>query len=347
MTRRGYLYLALAATALALFVVVLGAYVRLNDAGLGCPDWPGCYGQVTVPETSHAIAQAEHAYPDRPVVPAKGWKEMIHRYFAGTLGLLIAALAIWAWIDRRRAGQPVALPTALVGVVMFQAVLGMWTVTWQLKPLVVMGHLLGGMTTLALLWWLTIRQGHLLRPDPAPDQMRLRPWALVLLVVVVCQIALGGWTSSNYAALACVGFPACNGHWLPHTDFSQAFVLWHGLGINYEYGILDNPARVAIQLTHRIGAVITFAAVFAMAVAVWSRRSGALARRVAAVMAVVVVIQFLLGVGNVVLDLPLPVAVAHNGVAALLLLSVVTLNHSLRPKEARPQVSFNEQHQHG
>ncbi|MDN5850600.1 MAG: COX15/CtaA family protein [Nitrococcus sp.] len=326
--------LSLLTAVLALCVVVLGAYVRLNDAGLGCPDWPGCYGHLTVPQSQVAVAAANAAYPSQPVEPAKGWKEMIHRYFAGTLGLLIVALAILAWRKRKVAGQPVVMPLVLVGLVIFQALLGMWTVTWQLKPAIVLAHLLGGLAIVSLLWWQVLRVGRL-----GTKSSRLAPthWlkaALGLgLILVVAQIALGGWTSSNYAALACNQFPACHsGEIVPdNVNFEEAFVLWRGLGINYEYGVLESPARVAIHLTHRLGAVIVAVFTLGLAFALWRWVPGRAANWSAAALTLLVTVQFALGVTNVLGDLPLPVAVAHNAVAALLLLAFVTLNHLIRP----------------
>jgi len=323
--------LSLIASVLALCVVVLGAFVRLSDAGLGCPDWPGCYGHIGVPHSGEALSQAQQAYPDRPVEAHKAWKEMVHRYFAGTLGLLILAIAILAWRRRHEAGQQVKVPLLLLVVVIFQALLGMWTVTLLLKPLVVMGHLIGGMTTLSLLWWITLRHTGWLSGE-GWGIPKLRTMALIGLVVVVLQIMLGGWTSANYAALACPDFPTCQTKWWPDTDFATAFTLWHGLGINYEGGILDNAARLTIHLTHRIGAVITFIYIWWLAITVFRTASATATRRIALALMAVVSAQFLLGVGNVVLGLPLPIAVTHNGGAALLLLTVVTLNHSLRSR---------------
>ncbi|MDN5871410.1 MAG: COX15/CtaA family protein [Nitrococcus sp.] len=326
--------LSLVTAVLALCVVVLGAYVRLNDAGLGCPDWPGCYGHLTVPQSPAAVAAANAAYPKQPVEPAKGWKEMIHRYFAGTLGLLILALAIFAWRRRKAAGQPVVLPLVLVALVIFQALLGMWTVTWQLKPAIVLAHLLGGMAIVSLLWWQVLRAGRLgMRSGGLVARHWLKAALALGLVLVVAQIALGGWTSSNYAALACNQFPAChNGQiWPDNVNFEEAFVLWRGLGINYEGGVLDAPARVAIHLTHRVGAVIVAVFTLGLAIALWRWVPGRAANWSAGVLALVVCVQFALGVSNVLLSLPLPVAVAHNAVAALLLLTFVTLNHLIRP----------------
>jgi cytochrome c oxidase assembly protein subunit 15 len=313
-----YSLLVLAAACLAYGVIVLGAYVRLSDAGLGCPDWPGCYGRIVPPTADHEIEQANASYPQRPVETHKAWKEQVHRYFASTLGALIVALAIWAFVRRREPGQPVKLPSALVVIVILQGLLGMWTVTLLLKPLVVVLHLLGGMTTLLLLWWLRLRTASFATPrgDPA-----VSGWALLTLLVVYTQIALGGWTSSNYAALACGDFPTCHGSLWPPMDLRDAFVLWRGLGVNYEYGVLDAPARTAIHVIHRYGALLTAIIVSLLALRCLRSPISRL-RTLGWVLFGVLAAQLALGVGNVVLSLPLKVAVAHNGVAALLLLSV-------------------------
>lgn len=312
---------------LAFAVVLLGAYTRLTDAGLGCPDWPGCYGKLLVPESEQHVTE-KHYLEQRPLEPHKGWKEMVHRYFAGTLGLLILVLAVWAWIRRREPGQPVWLPTILLGLVIFQALLGMWTVTLQLKPVVVMAHLLGGFSTLALLVLLALRTRAGERPGVQPVNMQWRGLAVAALLVLVMQIALGGWTSSNYAALACPDFPQCQDSWWPETDFGEAFVLWRGLGVNYEFGVLDHPARTAIHLTHRIGALVTFLVLGWLALRLIGDAAGAL-RGTGWLIAGLLLLQIALGIANIVLQLPLGVATAHNGVAALLLLSLVLLNYQL------------------
>ena len=204
------------AACLALFVVVLGAYVRLSDAGLGCPDWPGCYGTLTVPQSESAIAHAETAYPDQPVEANKAWKEMIHRYFAGTLGLLVLAIFVLGWRARKEIKVSPWLPTFLLILIVFQAALGMWTVTLLLKPVVVTAHLLGGMATLGLLTWLAHRHlGIVSTGFSHADNLRF--WARWALVILFLQIFLGGWTSTNYAALACTDFPTCHGVWMPST----------------------------------------------------------------------------------------------------------------------------------
>ncbi len=331
-----FLRLAWVALALTFVVVVLGAYVRLSDAGLGCPDWPGCYGHLDVPDKAEQIAAANVVYPHRPVEPGKAWKEMIHRYFAGTLGLLILTLVVLAWRRRREPDQPVVLPLALLGLIVFQALLGMWTVTWQLKPVVVMAHLLGGLATLSLLAWLVLRQGRYGTGIPltVPDRA-LRGLAVLGLLLLVGQIALGGWTSANYAALACPDFPTCQTDWWPPMDFREAFTLWRGLGVSYEGGVLGNDARVTVHMMHRLGAL---AVLFYLGVLVWRLLAPTRSRNlrvVGLVIAVLLCIQLGLGIANVLMRLPLPVAVAHNGGAALLLLALVTLNHLLQPETAR------------
>ena len=309
---------------LAFAVIVLGAYTRLADAGLGCPDWPGCYGQLTVPATPDQVTDKTYL-EQRPLEPEKGWAEMVHRYFAGTLGLAILVIAVWSWRRRRSdPDQPVWLPTFLLLLVIFQAALGMWTVTLLLKPVIVMSHLLGGFATFSLLVLLALRVG------PRPLGAGTRRWrgaAAVGLLVLVAQIALGGWTSSNYAALACLDFPTCQGSWVPEMDFDEAFVMWRGLGVNYEYGVLEHPARTAIHVTHRIGALVTLLYLGWLVLALL--RSGSALGGTAVLVGGLLLLQLGLGVANVLLHLPLAVATAHNGVAALLLISLVYLNFRL------------------
>lgn len=323
-----YIRLIGLAVALAFVVVVLGAWVRLTDAGLGCPDWPGCYGSLIVPGDTHTIAAANEAFPDRPVVAHKAWHEMIHRFAATTLGLSILIAAALAWRNRLDPNQPVKIPLILLGVVIFQGMLGMWTVTLLLKPLIVMGHLLGGLTTLGLAFWLLLE--HLRREAVARARpRRLAGPALAGLVVLACQIALGGWTSSNYAALACPDLPTCQGSWWPEKiDFSEAFVMWRGLGVNYEFGVLEAPARVAIHYTHRLGALVTFLLLGFLGIrAIGNSRQAAISRSGKLVL-VALVTQVSLGISVVWFGLPLVLATAHNAVAALLLLATINLNHA-------------------
>jgi cytochrome c oxidase assembly protein subunit 15 len=314
--------LCLLGTILALCVVVLGAWTRLGNAGLGCPDWPGCYGHLTVGQAVEHAAEANAAYPERPLEADKAIKEMVHRYFASTLGLIIIVIAVLAFRNRHDPSQPVRLPAALVMLVVFQGMLGMWTVTLLLKPLIVTSHLVGGLTTMSLLWWLSLDVGRTTRPAAEGP---LRAWAVVGLVVLAFQIILGGWVSSNYSAIACPDFPTCQASFWPSMDFRDAFVLWRGLGIDYEGGVLDHPARVAIHFTHRVGAVVT--AIVLGFVAWQAIRTGqSRAVRIAgAAVAAVLVTQWIVGPVMVLKTFPLPLATAHNAVAALLLLSVVAL----------------------
>lgn len=328
MKRTTFSTLAALTALLALAVILLGAYVRLSDAGLGCPDWPGCYGRLIAPSDERAVAEANAAFPQRPVESHKAWKEMVHRYLASGLGLAILALAVAAWRGRER--LPVVLPSLLVALVIFQGLLGMWTVTLLVKPAVVTAHLAGGLATLALLWLLALRTGNRFAAPLPAAAARLRPWAWGALVLVCVQILLGGWTSTNYAAVACIEFPTCyGGLWWPPTDFGEAFVLWRGLGVNYEFGVLESPARTAIHLTHRIGALVVLVTVGALALQVVRRAATAGQRALGFALAAALLLQVALGIANVIGHLPLPVAVAHNGGAALLLLVLVTLIHAL------------------
>jgi cytochrome c oxidase assembly protein subunit 15 len=313
---------------LALGIVMLGAYVRLSDAGLGCPDWPGCYGRIAVPTAEEHVEAANQAYPDRPVEAHKAWKEMVHRYFVGALSVCILGLAVLGWLRRRNDGQAVVLPIALVGLLIFQAALGMWTVTLQLMPLVVTAHLFGGMATLALLFLLVLRQGGYLTGLVSRNTQMLRSLAFLALLVLIAQIFLGAWTSSNYAALACPDFPTCQGRWWPQTDFATAFTLWHGLGINYEYGLLDNIPRLTVHFVHRLGALITVLVMSATGLYLLAVEHERQLRVLGALLLAAVALQASIGISIVLLHLPLPVAVAHNGGAALLLLVLVALNHA-------------------
>jgi heme a synthase len=321
---RFYRPLLILATLLAFFVVSLGAYVRLSDAGLGCPDWPGCYGHlIGVPDQAHEQSAALQAFPGKPVEAHKAWKEMLHRYFAGTLGLLILAIAWLAWRFRRVLQVSPALPTVLLAVVGFQAMLGMWTVTLLLKPVIVTAHLLGGMTTLALLVWLLLRQSMTRRPA-AGGLVRLG--ALLALCAVIGQIALGGWVSSNYAALACQDFPACQGVWQPDMDMTHAFQLRRELGQAADGSLLSTTALTAIHWTHRVGALVVTVVVGVLIAALLSLPAW---RRWGLLLGVALTAQLALGIANVLLSLPLPLAVAHNTGAAVLLATVLALNFRL------------------
>jgi len=327
MTSRLILFrrLALAGVLLALVVVVLGAWVRLSAAGLGCPDWPGCYGHLSAGSAAENVDAVNQAFPHRPFEYHKAIKEMVHRYFASTLGLLILVLAGLAIANRKDPEQPVGLPVALVGLVIFQGLLGMWTVTLLLKPLIVVLHLIGGLTTLSLLAWLAMH-----RPAPVEIPSKLRTLAGVGLLVLALQIVLGGWTSSNYAALACPDFPTCQNSYWPEMDAKDAFVLWRGLGIDYEGGVLDHPARVAIHFVHRLGAIAAAIILGVLSFLAWRRGPTPTVRAAGAMLGIALIAQLILGPVMVMRALPLPLATAHNGVAALLLLATVRMNRLLR-----------------
>src|SRR5262245_55142574 len=322
--------LALAGVFLAFGVVVLGAWVRLSAAGLGCPDWPGCYGHLTVDEAARNADAINEAFPHRPFVYHKAIKEMVHRYFASGLGLLILTLAGIAIANRSDPRQPVVLPMALVGLVILQGLLGMWTVTLLLKPLIVVLHLLGGLATLSLLAWLAMTPAERASEAQIAQPRGLRTLAGVGLAVLALQIALGGWTSSNYAAFACPDFPTCQNHWWPDMDAQDAFVLWRGLGIDYEGGVLDHPARVAIHFVHRLGALVAALVLGALSITAWRRGATPAVRSAGVFLGAVLLTQLILGPVMVMRALQLSLATAHNAVAALLLLATATLYWLLR-----------------
>jgi heme a synthase len=333
MNRHFYVF-ALVASGLALAVVVLGAYVRLSNAGLSCPDWPGCYQQLLAPMTEQEIEEANRLYPERPVETDKAWKEMIHRYLAGTLGLLILGLAIIAWRNRSDPRQMTVLPFVLVGLVGFQAALGMWTVTLLVQPAIVTLHLLGGMSVLALVWWLALRQRQT-RQEVLPRvwyASAFKAWALGGLVLLALQLMLGGWTSTNYAGFYCSDFPTCQGQWWPNMSFREAFTFWQPLGENYEGGRLAPEAAVAIHVVHRIVALLVLVVLSAIGLRAALGRGTTALRSVGWIVLILVLTQVGLGIATAVSGIQLALAVAHNAVAALLLLAVVTLNHLLRPR---------------
>ena len=317
--------LVLIGALLALGVVALGAYVRLTDAGLGCPDWPGCYGTLTVPQSKAAIDIAQTAYHTNNLVVGKAWREMIHRYFAGTLGLIVLAIFVLGWINKRNLKCSPWTSSFLLVLISFQAMLGMWTVTMLLKPAIVSSHLIGGMTTLGILVWIAHRHwGHFSASIVKSTPLRLT--IRIALLVLLMQIFLGGWTSTNYAALACTDFPTCHGVWMPEMDFKDAFHMVRELGEGANGSALTLASITAIQWTHRLGALVTFIYLALLALNIlkyWQLK------RLGVILLLVLCVQISLGIANLLLHLPLVLAVAHNFTAGLLVIILVTLNSKI------------------
>ncbi|MBT9518348.1 MAG: COX15/CtaA family protein [Methyloversatilis discipulorum] len=318
-----YRTLLLATIAMTFALIVLGAYVRLSDAGLGCPDWPGCYGHVTVIHASEHITAAQEANPEGPVTFAKAWKEMIHRYFAGIVGLFILAIAALAWRHRREAGASPVLATVLVGVLFLQAMFGKWTVTMLLKPAIVTGHLIGGLTVLTLLVWLYARTRGPAVPTVSPATRAL---AVAAFVVLAMQISLGGWVSTNYAALACTDLPTCHGEWVPQMDIRNGFHIVRELGQSADGETLTMDALTAIHWMHRVGAIVAALVIGALGFALRAAGHRPLGTALLGVLA----LQIMLGLANVWFSLPLPLAAAHNGGAAALVILMVLINYRVR-----------------
>jgi cytochrome c oxidase assembly protein subunit 15 len=368
------------ACALAIMVLALGAFTRLVDAGLGCPDWPTCYGHVLWPETAQEVNIANQAFPDTPVEHDKTWPEMVHRYLAQSLGFIVIGLYIVALRqDKQRqpgrlitgllalniamtvatiiygvvmepyavasvavsmltlaylgllrgaSRQPYKLPAFILAFIILQGLFGMWTVTLKLWPQVVTSHLLGGFTTLGLLWLLTLRYNNQYWHFPASALVKLRalrPWVVAGLIIVIVQVALGGWTTSNYAAVACPDLPGCQGQWFPPMDFSQGFAISQSIGPNYLGGLMTNEARVAIHYSHRLGALVTTAYLLFLAYQLFAVIALRETKKMAGVVLLVLTLQIFLGLANVFFHFPVYVAVAHNLVGALLLLTMITL----------------------
>ena len=316
--------LSLFGAILALCVVVLGAYVRLSDAGLGCPDWPGCYGTLTVPQSEAAIQQAQALHPDSPIETTKAWKEMAHRYLAGTLGLVVLAIFVLGWRNKNQLKVAPSLTTALLIIIVFQALLGMWTVTMLLKPVIVSAHLIGGLTTLGLLTWIAHRHSTTHHHQSLPPLLKLMVRGAIL--VLLAQVLLGGWTSTNYAALACTDFPTCHGRWMPEMDFNDAFHLARELGQSAHGGNLTLNALTAIQWTHRVGALVIFIYIAALVFFLFKVST---LRKIALILFILLLTQVAIGIANLILQLPLVLAVSHNLGAALLVITIVVLNSKI------------------
>ncbi|NOH34394.1 COX15/CtaA family protein [Vibrio chagasii] len=332
---------------LTLTVIVLGAYTRLSDAGLGCPDWPGCYGKLTVPSDAQAVNQANLQFPERALEADKAWIEMIHRYFAGSLGLLI--FVVVAWCIKKNITSA-GLPLLISATVIFQALLGMWTVTLKLMPVVVMAHLMGGFTLLSLLCLLYCRLSNVqTRFGVTTHSATIKFAALFGLVVVIGQILLGGWTSSNYAALVCTQLPICEGNWTSYLDFKNAFDFAQHGHDNYEFGVLEYPARLTIHVMHRFGAIVATITVLMVVYQLWKFGQTA-HQKLGVIVALVLAVQVSLGISNVWFHLPISVAVLHNLVAAMLLVSLVVTNFVVwqrKPSEGLVENSVLQGGNHG
>lgn len=318
-------------------VITLGAYVRLSHAGLGCPDWPGCYGYlIGVPDNSIEIANAENSFQGSNVDIGKAWKEMIHRYIAGALGIFIFILPFIFYKNNTNKLFNLSLLVSIL--VVMQAMLGMLTVTLQLQPLIVMMHLMGGLTIITLLWLIFLRYNknnyfNESQSFPNLSLKRIKNLSVlgyITLIVLVIQIMLGGWTSTNYAALACADFPKCNASWWPQMDFYNAFMIELATDLNYEFGRLDSPARVAIHFTHRIWAIVAAAMLVILSIASYKTIKISYQKIISLCLVLFLFIQVTLGILNIKMGLPIYVAVAHNGNAAILLMCLVTQLYLIR-----------------
>ncbi len=313
--------LSLFGMCMAFVVIALGAWTRLVDAGLGCPDWPGCYGFVVFPTNEAEIALAESRYPMFPYDINKAIPEVVHRYFAAALGFLAIIMVYYSFKQNENKN----IRRWTVGLLIFiclQGLFGYLTVSLLLLPLIVTGHLFGGFTTLTLFFLIFLMSGRfsILEKMKIP---KLKTIAIIALVVLIFQIFLGVWTSTNYASLACADFPTCQGSYMPEMDFKNGFNLNQKVGPNYLYGLLDNPSRVAIHYSHRVSAILVTIVFLVLISKLWFSNAAPLA----STLGVLLLTQISLGIINVVYVLPLYVAIAHNLVAALLLLTVFAVNY--------------------
>lgn len=319
---------------LTLDLIMFGSFTRLTDSGLGCPDWPGCYGTSSPFHARDDIHAAQAAMPSGPVTWMKAWIEMTHRYFALALGVLIITLVVLAWAKRRELRQSPWYATAVLGLVCLQGAFGAWTVTLKLQPAIVVTHLLLGMSLLAALIWLGCKNDAPRLVDGRGASLRVP--AAIGLALLVAQIALGGWVSTNYAVLACTDFPLCNGQWVPPMDFAHGFTFWRELGRTAGGDFISHDALVAIHWTHRVFAAVVLG--YLAWLGLRARRVAGIAR-VATVLLTVLAVQLATGLSNIVLGWPLLAAVAHNGGAALLLLLMVRLHYLIGLAQARAPMS--------
>lgn len=317
-------------TIMAFCLIVLGAYVRLSDAGLGCPDWPGCFGTLTVPESQMAIEKAQHTFPDQIIENDKAWKEMAHRYVAGILGLLILTIGVLAHKNKKSLKVNILVPYSLLALVFFQAMLGMLTVTLLLKPIIVSAHLIGGMTTLAILTYICYEHFNknsklTLKKDVIFYMTRFS------LILIFIQIFLGGWTSTNYAGLACTDFPTCHGEWIPNMDLKNGFNIFRNLGQTFEGAPISLDALQAIQWIHRIGAVTVIIYFSYLSFTLMKYKQ---LRFESMLLLALIAAQFVIGIANLMLHLPMVLAVSHNLIAALLVIIMTVINTKIKKQHA-------------
>lgn len=341
MTRLGPVVICKVAIGLAILVILVGGWTRIMDAGLGCPDWPGCFGQLTVPDTQEQIALAEQRFAGIAVDVQKGSIEMLHRYMAGALGLLILILALIGWRRRHQAGYPWLLSQGLLALVVMQGLFGMWTVTLKLHPLVVTGHLLGGLLTLTLLIHLVIGLSGM---QQSPAQSSGKPGKQSQLInfalgVLFLQMILGGWTSANYAGWACNHWFSCAEQSV-ELDFATGFspvLIGQSPHDSYLGGVLPHPARAAIQMTHRAGALLVIGAVMIVVAMLWKRAE---LRLLLMAMMALLTVQIGLGIANAMIGVPVELAIAHHGIAVALLLNLLWLKYSARYSQSRSEVTY-------
>jgi cytochrome c oxidase assembly protein subunit 15 len=311
-------------------LIMFGAFTRLTDSGLGCPDWPGCYGHANPLQAHEHISAAEAAMPTGPVTVVKAWIEMIHRYLAMGVGVLVVSMMVIAWLRWYRSQHAERrfspwLPTLLFGIICLQGAFGAWTVTMKLQPVIVTTHLLLGLTLLSMLAWLGASQSPHAPVSPLASSLRMP--AAIAMVILVFQIALGGWVSTNYAALACSDFPLCHGELVPTMDFANGFTLWRHLGMTAEGEFLPFPALTAIHWVHRTFAFVVVAFIAGLAHRAWKIDG---LRKTGRWLLIAVAVQFLTGMSTIFLKWPLALAVVHNGGAAVLVVLLTMLNYKAR-----------------
>jgi heme a synthase len=332
-----FLRMALWATALAFAAVVFSAYMRLSEAGLGCPDWPGCYGKLFAPITAQDVEQARQMEGPANNEGRRVWKETVQRGIAVSLTFVLIRLTVLGWeLKKRKRSQQVLIPIATMACVLSLSFLGFITFDYRYKPVVMMIQIVGHIVVLSLLWWIVMREQRFWRSvNPSKLTRALKFRSLLALGVVALQIMLGGWSMVNYAGLACPDFPTCQGSWVPPMDFTEAFTMWRDVGINYEGALLNLQGATAIHVAHRLGALITLLYVGWLAVHVLRRGHDDNLCRYGLLVLVILFAEMALGIMEVVMHLPLAVAVGHNAVAVLLLMSLVTLYHVVRPPRLR------------